>query len=429
MGSWIYLVEGLISLLLLMAATLNLALRLPSRSRYVDSFEKVGKGHLLEGFVSKRIQYSVSTAIVRAAAKVAIVAVIFQHMGAFAGETTVSLVLGAAVLSWLLILLIAVAIPNAWSKYCGPWLVARFLPLLHAFDVVMWPIARTLGIFDPIIRRLAGVPIQDAKAFADELERQLLDVVSEGERHGAMDEEEKEMIESVIEFSEIQVEEIMTPRTEMIALPADCSLDDIMENIRTQGHSRIPIYDDTVDSILGILYVKDLLRRNPTDPFDIRKTMRQALFIPESKLVRELLREFQEQKFSIAIVLDEYGGTAGLITIEDIVEELVGDITDEYEDEQTSELERIDDLTVEVDARMRIDELNDELDINLPEDEDYETIGGFVFATMGKIPAAGETCEFADLSIKVVAAEARRITRVRLNLPLPRSQPGENGAA
>lgn len=429
MGSWFYLIEGALALLLMIAATLNLALRLPTRSRFVEAFERLTKDHLLENFVAHRAQFSIAIAIVRAASLIALVVTVFLHVGVIGQKAKFPILLQASLTSWLLVLLFGVAIPNAWAKYCGPWLVARFLPFMTAVDYLTRPIAFVLEFIDPVIRRLAGVPIKDAKAFADELEQQILDVVSEGERQGAVDEEEKEMIESVIEFSETQVEEIMTPRTDMVALPADSSLDSIMDNIRTQGHSRIPIYEESVDSILGILYVKDLLRRDPEESFDLKQTMRNALFIPESKFVRDLLREFQEKKVSIAIVLDEYGGTAGLVTIEDIVEELVGDITDEYDGDPAVEFQRIDDLTVEVDARMRIDELNDELDISLPEDEDYETIGGFVFATLGKIPAAGESCEFENVSIQVVAAEARKITRLRLHFSPQQSQLGENGAA
>lgn len=144
--------------------------------------------------------------------------------------------------------------------------------------------------------------------------------------------------------------------------------------------------------------------------------MRKVFFIPESKLVRDLLREFQAQKLHIAVVLDEYGGTAGLVTIEDILEELVGEIRDEYDPAAPAELKRIDENTAEIDARMRIDDLNDQFNIELPEDEDYETLGGFVFSRMGKIPKVGERCEHNNIAIQVIAAEPRRITRLRLSI-------------
>ncbi|MHC5111298.1 MAG: hemolysin family protein [Planctomycetota bacterium] len=430
MGSWIYWAEVGVVLVLMLSATLNLALRVPSRARFAAHLEMLGRAHVLERFVARRAQFAFATAAIRAGMKVVLIALLMAHFGALdQGVGWQNLIL-AGVLGWLLILVFAIAIPTAWAKYCGPWLVARFMPLLIFSDLVCRPFTFVLTGFDPVVRRLAGVPVQDAKAFADEIEQQILDVISEGERHGAVDEEEKEMIESVIEFSDTQVEEIMTTRTEMIALPKLSTLDEVLEVIRTKGHSRIPVYDETIDKILGVLYAKDLLRRDADQPFDLTENMREALFIPESKPVRDLLREFQETKVQIAIVLDEYGGTAGLVTIEDIVEELVGDISDEYEEDPATEFERIDEQTIEVDARMRIDELNDELSIEMPEDEDYETIGGFVFATMGKIPSPGETCEYQNIGITVVAAEARRITRLRLKItPSENTNSADNGRA
>ena len=330
------------------------------------------------------------------------------------GWTTGTTVAGLAAL--LLVLVFGVAIPNAWAKYTGDWLIVRMLPILAASRIISYPIIVSLEVFDPLIRRLAGVPLKDARAHADELEREILDAVTEGERHGAVDEEEKEMIESVIELTDKRVEEIMTPRTDVVAIPKAGTLEEILETIRTNGHSRIPVYDETIDTILGVIYAKDLLRR-PTDaPFRLDSMMREAYFIPESKLVRDLLREFQARKLHIAVVLDEYGGTSGLVTIEDILEELVGEITDEYEPTPPEELIKIDEQTVEVDARMQIDDINDELDLALPEDEGYETIGGFVFSTMGRIPKVGESWTHENLGIKVIAAEPRRILRLRLDI-------------
>jgi CBS domain containing-hemolysin-like protein len=279
---------------------------------------------------------------------------------------------------------------------------------------VLHPLIAFLLFFDEVIRRLAGVPQEDARTQADEMEREILNVVSEGEAQGAFDEEEKEMIESIIDLRDAQVAEIMTPRTEIEALPAGATLSEVKRLVMEKGHSRIPVYEDTIDRVLGILYAKDLLAIEESDAFDVTRVMRQALYIPESKRIRDLLHEFQEKKLHIAIVLDEYGGTAGLVTIEDILEELVGEIVDEYEPEEPEALRRIDDHTVEVDARMRIDEINDELDISLPEEEDYETIGGFMFSSLGRIPAVGETWQQDNVRIQVTAAEPRRIHRLRI---------------
>ena len=265
----------------------------------------------------------------------------------------------------------------------------------------------------------AGVPVRDEQSYSDELEQEILHVVTEGELHGAVDEQEKEMIESVIEMADTRVDNIMTPRTQIAALPIESELDRVLDLVRTRGHSRIPVYENTIDTILGVLYVKDLLHRKPGEAFNLSAVMRKARFIPETKSVRELLREFQERKVHIAIVLDEYGGTAGLVTIEDILEELVGEITDEHDATVPQDLERIDDRTVEVNARMKIPDLNYQLGLSLPEDQDYETIGGFVFSTLGKIPTVGERCEYDGVAIQVLGAEPRRVTRVRLTFNSP----------
>jgi len=416
LNGWI--IAGALTSIVVMTiwSALNFALRLPSRVRIADEFEARGRAEQFESFLALRVRHALATAIVRSLAQAALWLCIFCYAFAAFAEPTWPVIVGMFAAGWLLTYVFGVAVPAAWAKYAGGWLVVYLLPLLHATRVLCGPLLWALDWIDPLVRRLSGVPAHDDKSYADALEQEILHAVSEGEMHGAVDEEEKEMIESVIELTDTHVEEIMTPRTDIVALPKDADLDQVLDTIREKGHSRIPVYDETIDNVLGILYAKDLLRRDVSDSFDLQRVMRKALYIPESKLVRDLLREFQAQKVHIAIVLDEYGGTAGLLTVEDIVEELVGDIADEYETGKAAEIRRVDDNAVEVDARMRIDDLNDELDINLPEDGDFETIGGFVFSLMGKVPKAGEECAHENIGIRVMAAESRRITRLRLDI-------------
>lgn len=414
MAPWVAL--ALLAAILCVASTLNLSLRLPSRVRMAEQLQRAGRSNGMEELVAVRARYMLVTAVVRSGAVVGLFVAVLFDLGSTGGDSGLFDTTMACLLAWVLVLVFGVAIPHAWSKYAGEWLVVRLLPLLAVLCWVGYPLIVLLELFDPLVRRLAGVPVQDAQSFADELEREILNVVSEGELHGAVDEEEKEMIESVMELGDTRVEEIMTPRTEIVALGQDADLDQVLQMIRSKGYSRIPVYGGNIDRILGVLYAKDLLRRAEESPFDLEGLMRKPLYIPESKPVRELLREFQERKIHIAIVLDEYGGTAGLVTIEDILEELVGEITDEYETQAPVELNRIDEHTIEVDARMRIDDLNDRLDIRLPEDGDYETIGGFVFSTLGKIPKVGEQFDHQNIGIRVIAAEPRKITRLRLTV-------------
>lgn len=412
MIDWV-LWAGFVGLLgLTLFSTLNLALRSPSRARIAEEFDRRGRGRHFEGFVARRPQYLLVSAALRSVSVFVLFVTVLYRFEAGESRIGFSWILLACAVAGVLLLIFGVAIPYAWAKYSSEGLIVRCLPLLVALRVVGYPVIKFLELFDPIIRRLTGAPLPDAQSAADELEQEILDVVSEGELHGAVDEEEKEMIESVIELGDTRVVEIITPRTEIVALSAEADLPTVLETIRSKGHSRIPVYEGTIDTILGVLYAKDLLGRTEDAPFQLRSVMRKALFIPESKLVRDLLREFQKQKVHIAIVLDEYGGTAGLVTIEDILEELVGEITDEYETSAPATLKRIDETTFEVDAGMRIYDLNDQLNVMLPDDRDYETVGGFVFSTMGKIPKVGERCQFENVGIQVLAAEPRRITRL-----------------
>ena len=403
-------------LVLLFSSTISLALRMPSRTRIGDVLAKTGRQAELKRLVESLSQLSLANGALRscsATGVVLLVIALFEHFGARSAWARYG---GGFLTSWALVLVFGVAIPNAWARYAGESLLVVMLPGLHGLRSVLWPLMVPLRVFDELVRRLAGVPLQTAQSQADELEREILSVVSEGEMRGVVDEEEKEMIESVIDLRDTPVEAIMTPRTEMAAADKDVTLGEIKKIIAESGHSRIPVYEETIDEILGVLYAKDLLSRDDDHPFDVTKVMRSTLFIPETKLLRDLLHEFQEKKVHLAVVLDEYGGTAGLVTIEDILEELVGEIVDEYEPEEPAAIRRIDERTVEVDARMRIDDLNDELNVELPEDEDYETIGGFVFSTLGKIPKVGERCQHDNIGIQVIAAEPRRITRLRLHL-------------
>ncbi len=411
---WEFLIGVAATATLLFSSTLKAVLRAPSRVRLAEQFEATGRLDALDKFVVLRPRFILATSVLRSLAVLLLFVVSFWHLSIPGSMSSTSPLFIAGGVVWSVLLVFGIAIPQAWSKYAGESFIARSWTWLIIFLWLVRPLVWLLERFDPLVRRLCGVPIRDAQFYADELEQEILNVVSEGEKLGAVDEEEKEMIESVIEMGDMTVDAIMMPRTDIIALPKEGDRDSVIKIVSTEGHSRIPVYDDTIDTILGVLYVKDLLRQPIGQLFDITSMMREAMFIPESKSVRELLREFQAKKVHIAIVLDEYGGTAGLVTIEDILEELVGEIVDEYETDTPAEIQRIDETTVEVDARLRIHELNDELDVNLPGDEDYETIGGFVFSTLGRIPKVGDQCSHEEVKIHVIAADARRVLRLRL---------------
>jgi CBS domain containing-hemolysin-like protein len=331
-----------------------------------------------------------------------------------------------AISEYVLIFVIAVgifsvfglAIPHAWAKYAGEEILSRTHRLLGLSAIVALPILQFLKIWDGFVRRLTGVAETTPQEQQEEMEEEFLKDLQQRKMDGAVDEEEQEMIENVLELSDSTADEIMTPRTDIVAVEVNSDLQVVLDTITKAGHTRVPVYEENIDKIVGLVYAKDLLTeigRNPAD-FKLRDKMREVYFVPETKRLRALLHEFQNQKLHVAVVLDEYGGTAGIVTLEDILEELVGEIADEYEETPPESIRQVDENTIDVDARTYIDDLNDQFELSLPEDEDYETIGGFVFSRLGYIPKTGESLEYDNVRFTIASAEARRIRRIRIQL-------------
>ena len=324
----------------------------------------------------------------------------------------------AVMLAGAIVAVFGIGVPYAWAKYAGERTVAATWPVLVATRYLFWPVIVVLGWIDVLVRRLSGAPEPKPEHKTNILEQEILQLASEGQAEGVVDPTEMQMIESVIEFGDLRAGEVMTPRTDIVALEVTSTLAQCRQLVVQAGPSRIPVFEESLDRVVGVLYAKDLLAVDP-DNFSLRRIMRKPFFVPEAKTLKDLLQEFKGRKVHMAIVLDEYGGTAGLVTIEDLLEEIVGEIADEYEPAEPAMLRRIDPRTVEIDARMYIDDLNDALNIKLPEDEDYDTVGGFVFSTLGYIPKADEQLEYASIRFIIVEAEARKINRIRVQLPGP----------
>jgi putative hemolysin len=226
--------------------------------------------------------------------------------------------------------------------------------------------------------------------------------------------DENQLLRSVVAFGETLVREVMTPRPDIVAIQAVATIDDLRQLVREQEYSRLPVYADNLDNIVGLIVVKDLIQMTaePDGTRPVTEMMRAAAFVPETKRVVDLLREFQQGRFQLAMVVDEYGGTAGLVTVEDLVEELVGEIRDEYDSEAEPVVREADDTFV-VSAKVATSDLGDRLGIEI-EDDAYETVGGFVLAEVGRVPAVGETFEIAGLEVEILEAERRRIHKVRI---------------
>ena len=320
------------------------------------------------------------------------------------------------IIAAILFSIFSLAIPHAWAKYSGEKILSHTYRLLMVTSTIAWPILYIFQLYDGFVRRLAGVAETTPEEQQEEKQEEFLTDLEHHRIEGVVDEEEQEMIESVLELDETEADEIMTPRTDITAVEVNSDLQTVLDTISSAGHTRVPIYEENIDKIIGMIYAKDLLTeigKNPAE-FKLRDKMRKAYFVPETKSLRSLLHEFQNQKLHIAVVLDEYGGTAGIVTLEDIIEELVGEITDEYEETPAEPIKKIDKNTFEADARTYVDDLNDQFELNLPEDEDYDTIGGFVFSHLGYIPKTGESFDYQDLNFTIVSAEARRIKRIKI---------------
>src|SRR6266487_2566140 len=270
------------------------------------------------------------------------------------------------------------------------------------------PIVWSLSAVTNFFVRLIGGQVKHRGPFVTEEELRLL--VSVGEEEGVLEEEETEMIHSIFEFADTTVREVMIPRIDMVTLESDATVDQAVDLALEAGFSRIPVYEESIDEIIGVLYTKDMLRqlRQGHDTLPIRDLVRPAYFVPETKKLDDLLREIQQQRVHMVIVVDEYGSVAGLVTIEDLVEEIVGDIQDEYDREEKL-YERVNEDEYIFDAKISIDEFNDVMGTEL-DDEDYETLGGLMYALLDKIPSVDDTITFEGLTFTVLSTRGRRIT-------------------
>ena len=245
-------------------------------------------------------------------------------------------------------------------------------------------------------------------------EEEIKTLVDAGEEEGVIQEEEKEMIYSIFELGDTLAREVMVPRIDVVALEMNTLMLDALDTIMEAGHSRIPVFEETIDNVLGVLYAKDLLpylRQGRTD-LPLRKILREAYYVPETKRASDLLPDLQQRRVHMAIVVDEYGGMAGLVTIEDLLEEIVGEIQDEYDSEEPF-VEFVNDNEYVFDARVDLDDLNRLMNVELPTD-DNDTLGGFIYTELGKVPKVGDKVDFENMGFTVESVEGRRIVKVRV---------------
>ncbi|MHB9129901.1 MAG: hemolysin family protein [Armatimonadota bacterium] len=330
------------------------------------------------------------------------------------------------------ILLFCEVIPKTISVHFAEPIALRSARLVYAVNLLLTPVVTVLGGLSILILRvvtalhiLPGRIHAVPTAFSEEDIKQL---VTAGEQSGEVEASEREMIHGVIEFSQTTAREIMVPRTDLVALPDDASLEEAIHTFLESGHSRLPVYEENADNILGLLYIKDVLIRlkatdgQLTEPFSLTQLLRPAYFVPDAKKSDELLREMQRKQVHMAVVVDEYGGTAGIITIEDLLEEIVGDIIDEYDIER-QEVVRMPDGSAMVSGRTSLEKVGEFFDIEMPEDTEAETISGLVTEIMGHIPEVDDHTVIGGVEFTVVEVAHNRAERLRAVVLPPESLP------
>ena len=325
---------------------------------------------------------------------------------------SISIILITIILSFFT-LIFGELVPKRLAMKNSEKIAFATIGIIRAISIVTAPFVKLLTITTNTISKIFGVGENEEEIVTEEEIRMMLD---QGEENGTIEEEEKELINNVFEFNDITVSEIMTHRTDIFAVDMSMSAEELLEEIIKDDckHSRIPVYDETIDEIKGVLYVKDLLKNIHKKTFKIKNIMKEAYFVSQNKLINELFKELQKNKKQIAIIIDEYGGTAGLITMEDILEEIFGDIYDEY-DEIEEEYEKIDDKTYMISGSMPIYDVNKILDSHIPEG-DYDTLSGYLQEELGRIPSEEENpiIETEELTFKIEEYEDKRILKVKI---------------
>ncbi len=307
-------------------------------------------------------------------------------------------------------------VPSSYGQLYADQALNAVASVTRILVVIFSPLVILMMQISKLLTQINGAePIEKAVT-----EEEIMTLVDVGEKTGAIEDEEKEMIYSVLQFGETLAREVMVPRPDIVAVELGSIVQDALKEIVDSGHSRIPVYGDSIDDVKGVLYAKDILtawQRGQFDQTTIRSLMRSAYFVPETKRADMLFREMQAAKSHIAIVVDEYGGTAGLVTIEDLLEEIVGDIRDEYDINEEAEYLQLGEHEYVVDGSMNIEDLNELLDIDLPS-EDNDSIGGYVYSALGRVPEIGETFNVPEhhLKITINAVDNRRIRKLHLTV-------------
>jgi len=308
-----------------------------------------------------------------------------------------------------LILVFAEIIPKMLFRDYSYSLVRRTFPFIQLMSVALSPFILLFNLYNKWLSSILKVE----RGYNFLSREELSYILSQSKSETKIQQHQKEMLEDALEFRDQRAKNVMIPRTEIVAVDADSTLDEVIALAKAEGYTRFPVYEDNLDQIIGILIIYDLLERKPNNGHTARDFAREAHFVPEMMDVYALLREMQTRRKSMAIVVDSYGGTAGLLTVEDILEEIVGEIEDEYDTDEEKEVEQLDDDTYLIQGFVEVDELNDQFDMNLPHDGDYETLAGLIIDRLARIPSRGQKLRVGDWDLEVMLVTKRKIQRVK----------------
>ena len=333
-------------------------------------------------------------------------------MRVIGGNSTSSIAI-ATVGMTVIILIFGEITPKIIAKNQTIKVAEVVITVIYYLTVVLKPIIKILMFISRFIGRILGIDLKDNEALMI-TEDDIISFVNVGEAEGVIEEEEKEMIHSIVAFGETTAKEVMTPRTSMLAFEGNRTIDEVWDDLIENGFSRIPVYEETIDNIIGVLYVKDILealKENRTN-VPIKNFARPGYFVPETKSITEILQDFRSMKVHIALVLDEYGGIVGLVTIEDLIEEITGEIRDEFDTEEEEFIHKIDENTYQVDGMIDIETLDKELEIKLPESEGYESLGGLIITVLRRLAEPGDEIVLEEVRLRVLEVEKKRVSKV-----------------
>ncbi|MBL8027852.1 MAG: HlyC/CorC family transporter [Fibrobacteres bacterium] len=337
------------------------------------------------------------------------------EIGYFIFEMSVESVVKVVLIMCCMAILAKVA-PKSVARVFAGRLIVVYVRLYFFFETLFWP----LTALEKFIKRTVYsiFHFEERLGFLSHEQREQIRETEEKE--DALDTDEKDMIHSILEFGDTVVGEIMVPRTDVISVNEDVSVSELVAFVNEHGHSRIPVYRNSIDEIVGILNVKDLYKAiqpecsSFSESFNLKEYIRPAFFVPENKKINELFKELKTEKVHLAVVVDEYGGVCGIVTMEDILEEIVGEIHDEFDNEE-ARFKKVNDNTFDLDPKLDIEEINAILGTSLDTDsEDYKTLSGLIMTHSGSIPEENQSFEIENLKIKIIKMDGHRIMRVRV---------------